>query len=168
MTTSNAPRRTSLLETIVRHGEMPLWPALFRIGLGFLLIPVWVAWNPGDASDGRLFAFFLLILFLLRVVPAILRHLLPFSQELQRRWFDRRRLAKHYDSYQWRKLLWFGVGLAAYLALYGTARGAQGILTIVCLVAGALGEVRWRYLGRTNQTMGIWLATQISSSNPAK
>jgi hypothetical protein len=168
MTTSNVSRRTSVLEKIVRHGDMPLWPALFRIGLGFVLIPAFAAWDPDGASDWRVFAFFLLILLLLRVVPAILRHLLPFSQELQRHWFDRRLLAKHYDSYQWRKLLWFGLGLAAYLALRGTAQGAQGVLAVACLLTGALGEVRWRYLGRTNQAAGIWLPKQISSSNPAQ
>ena len=72
-----------------------------------------------DGSDWTLVPFLLLVLLLLRVVPAVVRKVVPFSAELREAWSVRRRTAKLYDSYQWRKLMWIGAGLALYVAVSG-------------------------------------------------
>jgi hypothetical protein len=140
-----------------------LLPALFRVALGVLLIPVFGWSRAGGESAWSLWLFFLFVLLALRIVPAVLRHILPFSQETQRTWFARRVLAKRYDSYQWRKLLWIGLGLSAYLAVRGEAAPAQDLLATVCLVGGVLGEVAWRRVARTDPVLQSQLR-QLSSS----
>jgi len=74
-----------------------------------------------DAPGWSLACFFLAGLFLLRLVPAILRRLLPFSAETQEVWRERRKLGKRYDSYQLRKLLWIGVGIGLNVLFSGAA-----------------------------------------------
>ncbi len=71
---------------------------------------------------------FLALLIGLRVVPAVLRELLPFSAEAKQIWFDRRQIAKRYDSYQWQKLFWVGLGLLPY-AVNGGLRTGEAVLT---------------------------------------
>jgi hypothetical protein len=149
--TSDVPERVGLLEKAVRGSEMPPLPALWRIAIGFFLIPSFAAWKSGGGADWLIVPFFLFVLFVLRVVPAVLRHVLPFSKDLQAHWFRYRILAKRYDSYQWRKLLWLGLGIAAYAVLLGQARGVQGVLAFVCVAAGALGALRWRHVAQTDQ-----------------
>jgi hypothetical protein len=59
---------------------------------------------------------------------------------------QRRDIAKRFDSYLWRKLLWFGIGMAMYAAL--TSGGGLLIgFSVVVIVAGCLGEYAWRRNG---------------------
>src|SRR5262249_57794993 len=80
------------------------------------------------------------------VAPAAVRALLPFSDAVQGRWFELRQLAKRYDSYQWQKLFWFGLGMVVYLAVPGRRLLSQAIpvLAVVCIGAGAAGLATWR------------------------
>ena len=87
---------------------------------------------------------FLALLIGLRVGPAVLRKLLPFSDEGKQIWFDRRQLAKRYDSYQWRKLFWVGLGQLLYAAVGGGLMTGEWLLTAVCLIGGGAGLIIWR------------------------
>ena len=116
---------------------------LYRILIGFTVIPVMRLVPGSDGSDWTLVPFLLLVLALLRVVPAVIRKVVPFSAELLEAWYVRRRMAKAYDSYQWRKLIWIGAGLALYVAISGQHRPAYIALSVFCLAAGAAATVRW-------------------------
>ena len=78
---------------------------------------MWLLLLRSEGSGWMLVPFLLLVLLLLRVVLAVVRKVVPFSPELQEAWSERRRMAKLYDSYQWRKMLWIGAGLALYIAV---------------------------------------------------
>lgn len=86
---------------------------------------------------------FLGILFMLRLGPAVSRRLLPFSTEAHLIWAERRQLAKRFDSYQWQKLFWMGIGMAGYAMISGNVGNAIGMLIAFCLIGGGLGVLRW-------------------------
>jgi hypothetical protein len=117
--------------------------ALYRVLIGFTTVPVMRFLLGSDGSDWTLVPFLLFVLLLLRVVPVIVRKVGPFSAELREAWSVRRRKAKLYDSYQWRKLMWIGAGLALYVAVSGQYRPVQIALSMFCLVTGAAAMVRW-------------------------
>jgi hypothetical protein len=143
-----APR---LLENVVRRVEAPPWHALYRVAIGFFLVPFFWWWQSGDSADWRLLPFFLFVLLVLRVVPAIVRHVLPFSRDLQAHWFRQRVMAKRCDSYQWRKFVWIGLGLAAWVVLLGRIQNVEGFLALACLLIGGAGELVWRRVRQTDQ-----------------
>jgi hypothetical protein len=113
---------------------------------------VFFRWRGNDRSITSFLLFFAGILVLLRVVPLCLRTLLPFSKEVQAVWFGRRMLSKQYDSYQWRKLFWIGLGLTGYTILFGDIRTTHGVLALVCLLGGGAGLWVWHRLGIDKQT----------------
>jgi hypothetical protein len=125
--------------------------ALYRFLIGFTTIPAMRLLLGGDGSDWMLIPFLLLVLVLLRVVLAVVRKVLPFSAELLEAWYVRRRMAKAYDSYQWRKLIWIGSGLASYVVISGRHRPVYIALSIFCLVAGAAAAARWHALAADNK-----------------
>jgi hypothetical protein len=118
--------------------------ALYRVLIGFTTIPAMRLLLGSDGSDWTLVPFLLLVLLLLRVGLAAVRKVVPFSAELREAWSARRRTAKLYDSYQWRKLMWIGVGLAFYVAVSGRYWPVQIALSMFCLITGASATVRWR------------------------
>src|SRR5262249_13078902 len=79
--------------------------AFYRVGSGYLIVPTW-SYALGQGSGWSLIVFFAGVLLALRVVPAVLRKVLPFDAEVRTIWADRRQMAKRVDSYQWRKLFW--------------------------------------------------------------
>jgi len=104
-----------------------------------------------DSPDWTLVPFLLSVLLLLRVGLAIVRKVVPFSAELQEAWSVRRRTAKLYDSYQWRKLMWIGAGLGLYVAVSGRYWFVQIALSMFCLITGAVATVRWRAVAADGQ-----------------
>lgn len=148
--TPRAPARSCLLEAIGRSLEAPPWLALYRLAIGFCLVPLGAWWHGGAGSGWHLLPVLLMVLLALRLVPALVRRLLPVSEDLRLHWARRRLLAKRFDSYQWRKLVWFGLGLAAYLAVVGQAPGVPTALAVACLIVGGFGTLRWRHLIRLN------------------
>jgi hypothetical protein len=132
------------VEKVFLFNGPALWPALLRIAIGFSVLPFFSWLTNGDESSWHLWTFFLAVLVALRIVPAVLRHVIPFSQTSKAHWFKLRVLAKRYDSYQWRKLLWFGFGFAGYLAVRGGGSQAQAFLALGSVVAGGLGEYAWQ------------------------
>jgi hypothetical protein len=118
--------------------------ALYRVLIGFTTIPAMRLLLGSDGSDWTLVPFLLLVLLLLRVGLAIVRKVVPFSAELQEAWSVRRRTAKLYDSYQWRKLMWIGAGLGLYVAVSDRYWPVQIAQSMFCLTTGAGATVRWR------------------------
>src|SRR5690348_15105087 len=117
---------------ILRLDRYP-WSALYRIGLGYAIPLLYFRTFSKENPEWLLLPWFLCCLIALRVFPAILRKVLPFTREVKAKWAERRGIAKLYDSYQWRKLLWFGTGMAGYVALSGSRSATVGSLTIFCL-----------------------------------
>jgi hypothetical protein len=144
-----------LLEKILRHAQARPWQPLYLTAIGMLVGPLSAGLRGNDGSDWLLVPVFLVVLMALRAVPAFVRHVLPFSTELQAHWFQHRVLAKHYDSYQWRKLLWFGLGLGCYMALFNRADGAAGLLALACVLSGSLGHLAWRRVAGTKPVLAI-------------
>lgn len=120
------------------------WSAVSRVVLGLLIAPVFRALSGGHAPIWISLALFLGLLIGLRVVPALLRAALPFSAETKAIWFQRRQVAKLYDSYQWQKLFWIGLGLLAFAAIGGGLQTGEQVVTAVCLAGGGAGLLLWR------------------------
>jgi hypothetical protein len=118
--------------------------AVSRVALGLCIPPLFRALS-GDADRIWIdLALFLALLIGLRVGPAVLRKVLPFSAEAKQIWLDRRQIAKKYDSYQWQKLFWVGLGLLPYAAVSGGLRTGEWLLTAICLMGGGAGLLIWR------------------------
>jgi hypothetical protein len=118
--------------------------AVYRIAIGWLLGPLSHTFPASVHPGWSLAWWFLGVLVALRLLPVVLRRVLPFPQRVIAVWADRRQLAKRFDSYQWRKLIWFGVGLAAYALASRQFDGATVALTLFCILGGALGAWAWR------------------------
>jgi succinate dehydrogenase hydrophobic anchor subunit len=88
--------------------------------------------------------FLAVVLVAYRIVPLVFRKALPFEESTRAIWFERRQLAKRFDSYQWRKLFWFGLGMGSFQVFGGWSSRPQLVLTCVCLVSGVAGLLVWR------------------------
>jgi hypothetical protein len=127
---------------LVRLDSWP-WSAASRVVLGFAIAPICRAIAGSHDQVWVELALFIALLIGLRVIPALLRGVLPFSAETRAVWFQRRQIAKLYDSYQWQKLFWVGLGLLAFDAIGGPQTGEQ-VITVFCLIGGAAGLLLWR------------------------
>jgi hypothetical protein len=117
---------------------------VFRVLIGFSILPAMSLLLGNEVSEWTLIPFILAILVLVRVIPAIVRKLVPFSTEVRNVWAARRRIAKRHDSYQWRKLMWIGIGLAMYMVASGQFSPYRIVICAACLLTGATGMARWR------------------------
>jgi hypothetical protein len=116
--------------------------AVYRIAIGYFLVPLSTSF-PLSVRPGLSLASWLVgVLLALRLVPVVLRKLLPFSQSAIAVWAQRRQIAKRFDSYQWRKLVWFGIGLSAY-AVSSSDLGDTTAYTVFCVAGGVLGMLVW-------------------------
>lgn len=131
--------RTHLL---VRLGGSP-WDEISRAVIGFITLPIFSALFGTPDSGRTLFLFFLGLLLALRLVPAVIRRLVPFSNEVRDLWGERRALAKRYDSYQWQKVFWLGLGIGTYVVLFGVVWPPAVILASACVLSGAAGLAFW-------------------------
>ncbi|HXD16080.1 MAG TPA: hypothetical protein VN654_03630 [Vicinamibacterales bacterium] len=115
-----------------------------RLAFGSAVLPLW-ARLAGDAAPGWTLPLFLLAaLATLRVVPLIVRMVIPFTEGTKTIWAERRQLAKRCDSYQWQKLLWIGLGMLGSAIVTGERSAAVALLTAICLASGAAGSIAWR------------------------
>jgi len=144
MRKSESASELGTIDTFLLSLDEGAFGALYRALIGFATIPAMRLLLGSDGSDWTLVPFLLLVLLLLRVVPAVVRKVVPFSAELREAWSVRRRKAKYYDSYQWRKLMWIGSGLALYVAVSGRYWPIPVALAMFCLITGAAATVRWR------------------------
>jgi hypothetical protein len=119
------------------------WSAVYRAALGYAVVPTYVAVF-GLPPGWGVILWFLAVLVALRMSCAVARKAFPFSAQARDEWAKRRMLAKRFDSYQWQKLTWFGVGLAVQAFVSGAVGGAVGALTMACLIGGFLGLITWQ------------------------
>lgn len=138
------PGEVRLFEKALLAAEQPPWSAAYRLLIGFALLPLFSRGFGKDAPAWELICFFAGILLGLRLAPAVVRHLFPFSKKTQEIWAWQRLLAKRHDSYQWRKLFWIGLGLALYSLLSGGFHIVSAAITVICLIGGGLGLFFWR------------------------
>jgi hypothetical protein len=137
--TSTTSEPTRPVERLLLSIERAPLSAIYRIAIGFALIPLFQRLAGTGKPPWSFLLFFLCLLVLLRLVPLVLRKVLPFSKELQDAWFSQRALSKQYDSFQWRKLFWIGLGLGAYMAIYRQHTLTYGLIAAVCIAGGAAG-----------------------------
>lgn len=140
--------RLSPLDAVFANLDAPLIGAPYRMAIGFWLIPVTTRLS-GEAPSGvRLLLVLVSVLLLLRLLPALARAVIPFSQPVRAIWFERRQLAKQYDSYQWQKLFWIGLGLSGQLVVSQARPAAWMVSAGVCVFSGLAGLVAWRSTSR--------------------
>lgn len=136
---------------LVALDEFPVG-ALLRAAVGFAILPVWHSVAREAVADWRLGIWFVAVLLMIRVVPLVLRKVVPFPSGALALWAHRRGLAKRFDSYQWRKLLWIGVGMALYTARMQGASAWETGLVVVSVGVGLVGELAWRIYGGARET----------------
>ena len=141
-----------LIEAISLKLDQLPWGGIVRTILGLVLIPSYAFVSQGRFPAWGLLPFFLLVLVALRIAPLVFRKVLPFSEDAKSIWAARRRLAKFYDSYQWQKLFWIGLGFALYLVWVKETDAYKNALVAVCVLGGAVGLWTWRRISRNLPT----------------
>lgn len=124
----------------------PFLDGVIRFGVGLLITPFLYSLLHRPASFLDLISSLLAVLFSLRVIPAIIRRLIPFSLGIQKIWSDRRQIAKRHDSYQWQKMFWVGLGLLLYSISAHAFTSPAGMTGILLLLLGSIGLLRWSTL----------------------
>ena len=130
-------------EQILIDLDSGAWSRLSRGALGLAIVPAFRTLSGGNDSAWIFIALFLGLLVALRLVPAVVRHALPFSAEAKAIWGERRQIAKQYDSYQWQKLFWIGLGPLPYAFLGAGLKNGELIVTLTCLIGGSAGLLLW-------------------------
>ena len=125
------------------------WSAISRGALGLIIPPLFHALSGDRDSIWISLVLFIGLLAALRVVPAVLRHALPFSAEAKAIWEGRRSIAKQHDCYQWMKLFWIGLGLLLYAVVSREPTNGDLALTFICLIGGGAGLLFWRRVEAT-------------------
>jgi|SRR5262245_25675750 len=120
------------------------WSAVSRVALGLIIPPIFRVLSGESDSIWIYFALFIGLLAVLRVVPALVRHAVPFSAEATTIWAQRRYIAKQYDSYQWQKLFWIGLGLLPHAVIGGGMGKGELVITFICLAGGSAGLLLWQ------------------------
>jgi fatty acid desaturase len=150
-TTSQTLTMSRFDELIMRLDLFPLG-AIWRTLVGYVMIPAATFIGIDVRPWWRLVPFILGFLIAIRITFGLIRKAVPFSAAIQNVWSERRVMAKRYDSFQWQKFLWFGIGLMAYMFLSRDRNIQQLIVSLACTLCGVLGFVRWRIIHsqRTN------------------
>jgi len=132
---------TTLDKILVSIDRNPVG-GLIRILIGFFFIPAWSLFDEDVDADWTLIISFMVLLLSMRIIPALMRKLLPLSSEVKAVLAERRRLAKRYDSFQWQKLFFIGLGLACYTLVWNRSWWSMALSTF-CVLCGGIGVVRW-------------------------
>ena len=114
-----------------------------RSTYGFMTTALYDTLFPSASWIG-LVAFLALAMFCLRIFGVALRRSIRFSDATLEAWAVQRKIGKYYDSYQWQKVTWIGLGLLLYVLTFAQARFDFLILSVACISAGAIGILTWR------------------------
>lgn len=125
------------------------WDALRRIALGVVIPPVFRLISGEQSSVWISLFLFIGLLAMMRLLLALMRRVLPFSYETKEIWKERRFIAKRYDSYQWQKLFWIGLGLLSHVLFGNGLNRGEWFVTLFCLVGGGAGLYVWRKISVT-------------------
>jgi hypothetical protein len=128
--------------------EAPL-DTLHRAVIGFGLLPLQQLVLGSGASATALVAFVLATLLVLKFGFGLVRRLFPASAELKAAWRERRMLGKAYDSYEWQKMLGYGLGMLAFQFWSRPPHGVYTVFAGVCTFAGILGTICWQVRKRS-------------------
>lgn len=134
-----------MIDSFLLHLDVGPLGALWRAAAG-LAFAYAFSWVLPDAGGWMAVAGLAGLLFAVKAAAAVGR---PFvkSPRLREEWVWRRMLASNYDSYQWRKLLWYGLGILVARSLAGTSSAWEIPVGLGCVASGAVGELAWRHLG---------------------
>jgi hypothetical protein len=88
-----------------------------------------------------------ILLFGVKAFAAVARRIVPASRAVRAHQEWRRNLARFHDSYQWRKLLWFGIGIVSAAQFMGPEDGWEMPLGTACVLCGAVAQLVWRRKG---------------------
>lgn len=135
-----------MLERALINFDVGVSGAVLRIALGFLLVPALQVVRP-EPVPWTVAASLLAMLFAVKVIAAVGRRVVPATDVVRSHWEWRRNLARYHDSYQWRKLLWIGIGLMMAAAVGRSGTTIQWVLGGACFLAGAVAEYFWRRQG---------------------
>lgn len=124
------------------------WSILYRAAIGCVVIPLSGVVCGGNPTLTQVSLVFVAVLVALRIVPGVLRRLLPVNSDVKAEWAARRVQARRHDSYQWQKLLGHGLGLGAYAFLHPRTAGNSLVLAGICVVAGVAGLSCWLRVSR--------------------
>ena len=136
----------------IRVDTFPL-SATWRALIGFLVVPVMALMGIQDRSGWIVVLFLLGFLLTLRVVLAFIRKIIPVSTAVKRVWAERRQMAKRYDSLQWGKLFWIGIGFLSYVLVSHDIRFSRLVVSLICLLSGAAGLIRWRAISSQRESV---------------
>lgn len=131
------------IENVSLAAQRAPWDKALQLTIGYLSVFAWSRLIGDRGPSWTLFPFFLLVLLAVRVVPLVVRRLLPFSESVRAQWAERRALAKRFDSYQWQKLFWIGLGVALHVRS-AERSGALLALMLICLASGGVGLAVWQ------------------------
>ena len=137
----------SMATLLIKLDEFPVG-ALIRLAIGYAIAPFGEFLAEPDGIGWRVLPLFVAVLVMMRVLPGLLRKVVTFPPEATAVWVQRRQLAKRFDSYQWRKVLWFGIGMAASAAITEGVEPWTVVLTAASVGAGLLGEITWQARAR--------------------
>jgi hypothetical protein len=117
--------------------------AALRALFGFICIPLLSFLGLDVHSTLVVTGGLLLQMLSLRIVPVLVRKVLPLSGEANAVWTERRQIAKRYDSFQWQKLFFIGLGMACYMLLSQEILTSTMTVSSCCILFGAIGLARW-------------------------
>jgi FtsH-binding integral membrane protein len=137
-----------MIESIALKLDTAPINAIWRLLLGVALFPIYASVWKSSVPKWLFLLYILFVLLSLRIVPLVLRKIMRFSSDAQTIWSDRRQLAKIYDSYQWRKLFWIGLGLAAYLRYANVHDQFATAIAWLFTIGGAIGLFTWMGISR--------------------
>jgi uncharacterized membrane protein YfcA len=135
-----------MLEKVLINFDVGVSGAVLRVALGYVLVPALQVLGIGP-GPWTVVVSLLAMLFAVKVVAAVGRRVVPASDVVRSHWEWRRNLARYHDSYQWRKLLWIGIGLMMGAAIGSPGTRVQWLIGVLCVVAGGGAEVYWRRQG---------------------
>ena len=144
----------------------PLFGELWRFAVGYLVVPTWRLLNLHRISQWTLLPFLLALLVALRVVPLVVRKALRFDPRVQAIWAERRRLAKRFDSYQWQKMFWIGLGLMAFSVRFPPRFASLTTLIAFCGLSGASGLAFWFFHRSRAEAMQPFTSIEAASDKP--
>ncbi|HEX6397721.1 MAG TPA: hypothetical protein VFZ95_09870 [Steroidobacteraceae bacterium] len=135
---------SSRMERIILAFDAPPVDMLYRALVGYVVMPFYEWLGDGAHTMWGLLGALLVVLAGSRIAPMIVRRLLPFSAAVKTVWAERRQLAKHVDSYQWRKMLGVGLGWAIWCLQTRTPIvAAPFVAALACMAAGIAGWIFW-------------------------
>lgn len=134
----------SRIDAMILSIDGPAGGAVWRAVAGCVTAALQCHYLESRGHTVSLLGVALVVLLMMRVGAAVLRRIVPASPTVKAAWASRRLAGRRYDSFQWRKLLGFGLGVVAYQSAASTCARDAVVTGFVIVVAGLLGEFFWR------------------------